>query len=71
MKENSYWIMDGRALLDIDSATVLCTSNTLEEAVEDEKMFDDCCIVEVSDKGKRVMWDEYYFAKLGKVPSEK
>ena len=43
--EPKYLIMDGRAMTDIDKATVLCCAATLEEAREDAKDFGEAVIV--------------------------
>jgi hypothetical protein len=49
-----YWLMDGRALNDIDSALVLETCDTLEEAQESIYDYgDDTCIVQVEYRDYR------------------
>ena len=48
MSDSRYWIMDGRANLDIDRALVLETCDTLEEAREALDLYaDDSVIVDV------------------------
>lgn len=46
MRDSQYYLMDGRALHDIHSATVLETCDTIREAVENIYLYgNDTCIV--------------------------
>ena len=60
-----YIIYDGRAFYDTDSASVLFTTDDLDEAIKSaNEDFGDACIVEYDDNGKKlinehVMWDCY------------
>jgi len=60
-----YWLMDGRALYDMDSALVLETCGTLKEAQESIHDYgDDTCIVQVE-------YMDYGDGRITKLGSQK
>lgn len=58
---SKYYLMDGRAHLDFDAATVLETCNTLEEALASIDNYGaDTCVVEVATQQivHSLMWSD-------------
>jgi hypothetical protein len=63
MKQRKYVVYDMRAVVDVDSAEVLCMASSLEEAKDDADMFGGGVIYSYEESGKDLI-DERFEAKV-------